>query len=28
MVEAIRGNKTVAQVIEEVRPQMEAALRG
>ena len=28
MVEAIRGNKTVAQVIEEVRPQLEAALLG
>jgi len=28
MVEAIIGNKTVAQVIEEIRPQMEAALRG
>jgi len=28
MVEAINGSKTVAQVIEEVRPAMEAALRG
>ena len=28
MVEAIRGNKTVAQVIEEIRPKIEAALRG
>jgi len=28
MVEAIRGNKTVAQVIDEVRPRMEAALQG
>ncbi|MCL2821077.1 MAG: extracellular solute-binding protein [Oscillospiraceae bacterium] len=28
MVEAIRGNKTVAEVIEEIRPRMEAALLG